>query len=177
MQALLGYLFIFFARVIDVSLGTTRMLMVFRGKKVYAALVGFVEVTVYVVALSRVVNSLTNIWNLLAYASGFATGNIVGSIIEEWMALGYLSVQVIPTTLPLADKLAARLRDHGLGVTVIQGEGREGPKKILNISLQRKALQQMLSVIDDVDAEAFVTILDTRHRIGGVFPRRLGKES
>lgn len=175
MSPLLGYLFIFFARVVDVSLGTTRMLMVFRGKRVYAALIGFVEVTVFVTALSRVVSNLGNVWNVLAYAGGFATGNIVGSIIEEWMALGYLSVQVIPTTLALADQLAHRLRDQGLGVTVIQGEGREGPKKILNISLQRKALQEMLALIDAADADAFVTILDARSRIGGVFPRRLGK--
>lgn len=175
MPAVLGYLFIFLARVTDVSLGTVRMLMLVRGQRIWAAVTGLFEVTVYVVALSRVMNQLNNPLQLAAYAAGYATGNYVGGMIEEWMALGYLSVQAIPTRLEVAQDLAQTLRGRGFGVTTVDGEGREGPKKILHISLARRALPGLLKLIDTADPDAFVTVLDTRHRVGGVFRAKIGK--
>lgn len=151
------------------------MLMLVRGRRVWAAVTGLFEVSVYVIALSRVMNQLNNPLQLAAYAAGYATGNYVGSMIEEWMALGYLTVQAIPTRLEVAEQLATTLRARGFGVTTMAGEGREGPKKILLISLARKAMPGLLRTIDETDPEAFVTVLDTRHRIGGVFPAKAGK--
>ncbi|MGE5560734.1 MAG: DUF2179 domain-containing protein [Chloroflexota bacterium] len=175
MTAVVGYLLVFLARVTDVSLGTMRMLMLVRGRRAWAALLGLFEVSVYVMALSRVMSNLSNPLQLAAYAAGYATGNFVGSLIEEWMALGYLSVQAIPTSLETADRLAQTLRQRGFGVTTVDGQGREGPKKILHISLARKALPGLLRDIDGSDPDAFVTVLDTRHRVGGVFAAKMGK--
>ena len=167
MALFLGYLFIFGARVVDMSLSTTRMLMLVRGKRIPAAILGFFEVIVYIVALSRVVASLQNPLNLLVYALGFATGNFVGSIIEEKMALGYLTVQAITAGEPTV--LADLLREMGFGVTVIMGEGRDGPRRILYISLKRKSLPVLMKALDAHDPDAFVTIMDARRTQGGVF--------
>lgn len=89
-------LFIFFARVIDMSLATMRMILVFRGRRLEGAALGFIEVTVYITALSRIVGSINNISNLIAYSSGFAAGTLVGGYIEEKLALGLLTVHVFP---------------------------------------------------------------------------------
>lgn len=175
MTTFFGYLFIFFARVIDVSLGTLRMLMLVRGRRLWAAVLGLFEVSVYVVALSRVMSHLNNPLQLAAYAAGYATGNYVGSLLEEMLALGYLTLQIVPNAPDLARMLAQTLREKGFGVTTLDGEGREGPKKILLVSLTRKALPGALQLVDQVDPGAFVTILETRHRIGGVFPAKAGK--
>lgn len=81
-----GYVLIFLARVTDVSLATLRMLLLVRGKRLLAASIGLFEVTIFVIVLKYVVDRLTDPFSVAAYALGFATGNIVGSLIEEkWL--------------------------------------------------------------------------------------------
>jgi len=167
MELLIGYLFIFVARVTDVSMSTIRMLMVVQGRRVYAALIGFFEVIIYITALNRVVNSLDNIGNLLAYALGFACGNFVGSYIEEKIALGNLTAQVV---LKNKDKIVIdELREKGYGVTVIEGTGREGARSVLNITFKRKNLKELHSILKNLDGEAFMTVNDAKYISGGFF--------
>ncbi|MEW6243494.1 MAG: DUF2179 domain-containing protein [Bacillota bacterium] len=174
MATLFGYLFIFFARVIDVTFATLRLLMVVRGKKLEAAALGFFEVMIYILALSRVVGALNNPINLIVYAAGFATGSIVGSWVEERLALGYLTVEAIPSC-GHAEILSEDLRDRGFGVTVINGEGREGIRKILFITVPRRNLPEVFKIMQKNDPAAFITVLDTRRTRGGVFPYRKSK--
>lgn len=167
-----GYLFIFCARIVDVSLGTLRMLMVVRGRRVYAGAIGFFEVIIYITALDRIFDNLDNPLNLLFYAAGYATGNIVGSFIEEKLAVGILTVQVITMKAPL--ELTEILRAKGYGVTVIEGQGREGTRYILQIIMQRKNIPKLRKEIDSWDTDAFWTVFDARSTKGGVMAR-LGK--
>lgn len=161
----LGYLFIFVARLIDVSLQTTRLLFIVRGGRLQAALIGFVEVIVYILALNRVVQHLDNIYNLFAYALGFATGNYVGSLVEEKMALGYVTVQVV--SKDDRETLAPELRRKGYGVTVIEGMGKEGARQILNILTKRKDLHKLMDIINSLEHDAFVTVMDAKFIHGG----------
>ncbi len=167
MEAVLGYLLIFLARLTDVSMATIRMIMVVRGKRVIAACIGFVEVTIYVLAIGKVLSGMDNPLNVLAYASGFATGNYVGIFLEEKMALGNIIVQVISDYE--VTQLVEKLRNNGFGVTVIEGYGREGIRHLLNVSLQRKHLSKLYNVVDNHDKKAFVTVTDARAIRGGYF--------
>jgi uncharacterized protein YebE (UPF0316 family) len=174
LELIWGYLFIFFARVLDMTLATTRMLMMFRGRKLEASLLGFAEIYIYILALSRVVGSLDNPLNLLAYAAGFAAGTYVGGVVEERIGLGFLTVEIVCKGCPAAE-MADQLREAGFGVTVLHGEGREGPTKVLFISLRRKAYRQLMSILNQRDPEAFVTVLDARQAQGGFLNYRKGK--
>ncbi len=162
-----GYLLVFVARACDISMCTVRMLMIVRGKKVYAALIGFFEAIIYVLVLNKVFSELGNPLNLIFYAAGFATGNIIGGLIEEKLAVGVLTVQVITTKAPL--ELTELLRKQGYGVTLIEGQGREGVRYILQIILERKMLSSLKSIVDDWDSHAFWTVFDARQTRGGVF--------
>ena len=163
-----GYLFIFFARVTDVTLSTIRMLMVVQGRKVQAAIIGFFEVSIYVTALGKVVNSLDNIWNLLAYALGFACGNYVGITIENRIALGNLAAQVV-LKADNNDELVKKLRESGFGVTVLEGHGREGTREILNLAINRKDLDKLKGIVYDYDKDAFITTSSVNPISGGYF--------
>ncbi len=174
MDLILNYLFIFFARVTDVSMATVRMLMIVRGKKYHAAALGFFEVIIYVLALGRVVNSLDNWINLLAYALGFAAGNVVGSIIEGKMAIGTIMVRIVPKNI-CDDELADKLRSMGFGVTILEGIGKNGPICLLDTTLHRKELPALMNYLKKTDAEAFVTVSDARETRGG-YMRRLKKK-
>lgn len=165
-----GYLFIFFARIADVSLSTMRTLMIVRGQRIYAALIGFFEVNIYIWALGMIISDLDNPLNIIIYAAGFSTGNIVGSYIEEKLAVGKMTVQVITMKSPL--ELTEKLRCCGYGVTVIEGQGREGIRYILQIILQRKLIPQLRKEIDEWDKEAFWTVFDARVTRGGIFNRK-----
>lgn len=169
MEAVFGYLFIFGARIMDVSMSTIRMLMVVQGRRKHAAIIGFFEVIIYIVALGKVVNGLSNPGNLLAYAFGFASGNYIGSYIEEKIALGNLTAQVILNDND--DKIVHELRDNGFGVTVIEGQGKEGPKNLLTIMLKRKDLNKLNSLLANLDKEAFITVSTTKLISGGYFSK------
>jgi len=167
MEVIFGYLLIFVARLVDVSMATIRMIMVVRGKRTLAACIGFVESAIYILAIGKVLSGMNNPLNVLAYASGFATGNYVGIFLEEKMALGSIIVQVI-SEYEIA-QLVEKLRDKGFGVTVIEGYGRKGIRHLLNVSLQRKNLSKLYNVVDEHDKKAFVTVTDARAIRGGYF--------
>ena len=75
-------LVIFFIRVGDMSLDTMRVLLVVRGRRLPAWLVGFVQSALWVVAVTTVLSNLDNLWNIAGYAAGFASGNVVGMLID-----------------------------------------------------------------------------------------------
>lgn len=170
MEAVLGGLLIFVLRVIDVSMGTMRILMTVRGRKLLAALIGFVEVTIFVVAISAVVRNATNVWSVLGYAAGFAVGTLVGMSIEERLALGFMVVRIISSDTN--NKIAEALREIGCGVTEIPGHGLRGDVEILEVVVPRHDLPTVLQTIDRVDSKAFVTVDETQRVYRGY---RLGK--
>jgi uncharacterized protein YebE (UPF0316 family) len=169
MELLLGSLFIFGARIIDVSLGTIRMLMLMRGRKYHAAFIGFFEVIVFIKVLGMVVNQLDNPIYLIMYGLGFAAGNIVGGILEERLAVGFLTLHIISKNR--SKQLTEVLRGNGYGVTVIDSHGWEGERDILNLQIKRKDVRDVQRLISTTDSNAYVTIYDTREALGGYFKR------
>ncbi|MBS4031087.1 MAG: DUF2179 domain-containing protein [Clostridiales bacterium] len=165
----LGYLFIFFARVSDVTLSTMRILMLMRGKSINAAVIGFFEVIIYILALGQVIGSLNEPLRLIVYALGFATGNFVGSRVEERLAIGFATAQVI--SLENSDLMAEKMRDQGFGVTVLEGCGKQGTHQILHILLKRKDLPCFIGLARQIDKDAFVSVMDTRQIFGGYFSK------
>lgn len=165
-----GYLFIFVARVLDMSLDVLRILMLTKGKKLAATLIGFVEVTIFIVALGKVMEGgMNDPFKVIAYAGGFATGNYVGAVIENLLAVGYVSIQVFPRRDKVGDTIN-RLRAEGFGVTSVVGAGRGGPRTILFVMVKRKDLNRMLNILDELDPNTFYNISDSRNIRGGIFP-------
>ena len=165
---LTGYLVIFMARVIDVSLSTFRTLMVVQGRRLPAAIIGFFEISIYVTALSKVVNDLGDPFKLLSYALGFACGNYIGITIENKIALGNLSVQIILKTSDNKE-LKQLLREAGFGVTVLVGQGIDGTREILNLVINRKDLNSLRKIISEYDEKAFMTVNNINPISGGYF--------
>lgn len=169
---ILAYLFIFLARVIDVSLGVFRLLLLTRGYAIPAALIGFVEVSVFVLALGTVFSGgLTDFTKVIAYAGGFAIGNLVGIKIEGYMAVGYVVIQMFPDE-EHCGRLRNILREHNYGVTSIPGEGKWGPREILVATIKRKDLSDILNIMNQVAPDTFFNTSDIRSTHGGVFPHK-----
>lgn len=165
-----GYLLIFFARVADMSLDVVRILMLTRDRRFLAAVIGFIEVSIFIVAISQVLTGgLNDPLKVVAYAGGFATGNYVGSLIDSRLAMGYLSLQIFCDYCS-HDQTARVLREEGFGVTSVTGRGRDGDNMILFVTIKRKDLKKALRTLDKLLPDAFYNIYDARYIHGGVFP-------
>ena len=159
-QAWLGAGLIFVLRVGDMSLDTLRMLMVMRGRKAYAWILGFFQAIIFVVAISSVLKNLNNPLNMIGYAAGFASGNVIGMLIEERLAIGHSHLRVISSRRGSA--VADRLRAEGFAITEIPARGKDGMVTVLNISVLRKYTDRVHDLINQVDPEAFITAEDVR---------------
>ena len=158
--AWLGALLIFVMRVADMSLDTIRLLYVVRGRKRLAWVLGFFQSLIFIVAIANVLTGKVGWMSILAYALGFATGNVVGMWIEERLAVGYIRLTVVSTRLGAA--LADSLRKHGFAVTDIPARGKDGTVSVLTISVRRREFDHVETVILETDPEAFVTAEDVR---------------
>ena len=118
---------IFFARILDVSLGTLRTMITVKGKNLYASLVGFFEVLVWFIIVKEALNTdETSIWIAISYALGFATGTYIGGVLSQKFISGNLNVQII--TNHAYPNMVDKLRNEGYGVTVIDVEGKDKEK-------------------------------------------------
>ena len=159
-QAWLGAGLIFLLRVSDMTLDTLRVLVVMRGKKTIAWVLGFFQAAIFVLAISSVLKDLNNIVNVFGYAAGFATGNVVGMLIEERLAIGHTHLRIVSSRRGSA--IADQLREEGYAVTEVAGRGKDGMVTILNCSVLRKNGDRVRKIINSVDADAFITAEDVR---------------
>ena len=139
MELIFSALIIFSLRLADQSLGTMRALLVSKNKPIYAALIGLVESAIWIVAISQVIKDIDDPVLIGAYAAGFAAGTILGTYIERIVGVGNIVVRVF--TASNSPSVAETLRDNGHGVTVIDGEGKEGPVKIYLCVIPRRKLK------------------------------------
>jgi uncharacterized protein YebE (UPF0316 family) len=151
---------IFFIRVADMSLDTMRVLFVVRGRRPQAWVVGFMQSALWVVAVASVLSHLDNLLTVLAYAAGFATGNVVGMRIEERLAIGHSHLRVISTQR--GEAVAAAVRAAGYAVTELSGRGKDGTVSILTTSVRRRDIDPVRSEVLRADPDAFVTLSDVR---------------
>lgn len=159
-HAWLFALLIFFLRVGDMTLDTIRVLFMVRGKKLLVWVLGFFQALIFVVAISSVLTQLNNILNIIGYATGFATGNIVGMMIENRLAIGHVLVNIISSNR--GTFIAERLRASGYAVTEIAGRGMHGTVFELHASVLRKDVSQVETIVLESDPQAFVTAEDVR---------------
>jgi uncharacterized protein YebE (UPF0316 family) len=159
-SAWFGALLIFVMRVVNMSLDTIRVMMVVRGRKGMAWVLGFIETVIYIFVLTTVIQDFDNILNIIAYAGGFATGNVVGMWIEDRLAIGHTHLRIISSTAGLA--IAERLREEGYAVTEITGRGRDGVVTLLNASVLRKNKDKVCEIVQKVDEDAFITAEELR---------------
>lgn len=149
---------IFILRVLNMTLDTLRMMVVMRGMKTLTFILGFFQTAVFVLALGSVISDLNNPLNTIAYSLGFATGNVVGMMIEKRLAFGSINITIMsPTKGP---QIAETLRGKGHAVTEIPAYGKDGALEVLECSVQRKFAREVQEIALDADPSAFITSRD-----------------
>lgn len=170
MQLILNMVSIIVLRIMDVSLATTRTILLTKNKAKIAALIGFIEVIIYIKVLGNVVSTLDNYYYLIAYATGFSLGNYLGSKLEKYLAFGDSQIRLIIKAEDCF--IIDELRDFGYGVTTFEGNGKTGPKIMILIAAKRKDIPKIEEFIKNKEVDAFLTVNDLAHYSGGTIQNK-----
>lgn len=163
---------VFLARMLQNGIGTIRDIWVIRGERGKAAVCSFTETLLWMIVFCWVLRdffdsplSFRTLLNFLAFASGYAAGTYVGVSIEERMAVGHVTVQIISARRER--EVGRMLRERGFLLTTLRGRGRYGPRTIYQSVIPRRTLSAFLASVEREDPEAFITIMDAKSVRGG----------
>lgn len=169
----IGALLICLLRITDVSMSIMRMILAVRGHRVLAALIGFFEVLIWLVAVGKALEHLNSIVHVIGYAGGFAIGNYVGVWLEGRFALGLNVVQAV-IRRPKGEEKAVRavqaasmLRNEGFAVTELEGRGLQSSVDILNVVTARRRVPHVIRIIREHDPTTFLSVEEVRSVQGG----------
>ena len=159
---------IFLARVVDVTIGTIRIIFLNRGSRYLAPVLGFFEVLIWLVAIRQVLANLSNLFCYIGYAAGFAMGNFIGMLIDDKLAIGRLILRII--VQKDSEKLLNSLHRKGFGVTELEARGSRGKVRIIYTVIDRINLDRALHSIEKYNPNAFYTIESVQTVKEGIFP-------
>lgn len=161
MNEIIIAILIFCARVIDVSLGTIRIIFISKGKKFFASFLGFIEALIWLCAINQIMNGVTAFWMYIVYAAGFATGTCVGIMFEEKISIGNVLVRIITHNNP--EKLIEELKSKKYTLTTMDADGRKEKVKMIYTVVPRKKLHEIEEILDNYGPKTFYTIEDVRY--------------
>jgi uncharacterized protein YebE (UPF0316 family) len=163
---------IFFARILDVSLGTVRTIVVFRGYRLLAAVIGFFEIVIWVIAAGQVLQNLDAWYLIVAYAGGFGAGNYIGIWMETKLAIGREMVSAI--SFRADGGLARLLRERGFRAIDVDADMGRGPPVDLVITVtRRRRVPELLRIIVEADPDAQYSVSDIKSVSAGFDPALL----
>lgn len=157
-QSILIALLIFLVRVIATSLDTIRLIFIMRSNKFWTWVLGFFNSLIWVLTFAFVLADIDNILNVIVYAGGFATGNVVGMWIEEKLAVGFSEVRIISSQWGAA--ILDALREKKYAVTEIPARGKDGMVSVITSSVRRSQQKEIEKLVRDIDENAFITMED-----------------
>lgn len=170
-QQIFTLIYIFFARIIDVSLGTIRIILISQGHRKLAPVLGFIEILIWLSAIGKALGNLQGIYSYLIYAAGFATGNYVGMLIESRLSIGFQSIRII--TSQKVSALPMVLKDEGFDVSIVNGRGSNGEIYILYTVARKRQVKKIMDITNELEPHAVITVENIQsHRTGFVQPRR-----
>lgn len=151
---------IFFARILDVSLGTLRTIITVKGKNLLAACIGFIEICIWFTIVREALNTdETSMFVMLSYAAGYATGTYIGGVISKKVIRGTVSMQIITANHNLVNVI----RDNGYAVSVMNIKGQEEiDKYMLYIEVNNKSYDRLMNLVKNNDRKAFIVVNETK---------------
>jgi uncharacterized protein YebE (UPF0316 family) len=161
------YLLILIVKIFEITLSTTRIVLITKGERLKGAVIGFVEVIIWVILVSTVLVDVSNDpIKVFIYALGFALGNYIGSMVEEKIGIGTARVEIIVKE-EHGGELVDNIRQHGFGVTLLQGEGMNYRRNVLISHIKRKRSKEFIDIVRSYQDNVVITISEIKPIYGG----------
>ena len=156
------------AKIVEISIQSLKTCMMVKGERLKAAGLGFIECVIWGLVISTIIGTLgDNIWLLLFYCIGYATGLFLGSTIENKIALGTSNLELIASD-DSTKKITDYLKEQGRGYTVFEGHGSKDKMNMIFIVLPRKETPAVLRDIRrSCDNKVFVVASEVSKYAGG----------
>lgn len=151
---------IFFGRIIDVSLGTLRIIFVSKGEKYKAPIIGFFEVLIWIVIISEIFSRANDMLAYISYAGGYAAGNFIGILIEQRIAFGIILCRIY--TRKNGAELVSIFNKNNYGATLLQGTGSVEKIEIIETVIERKEMKIIEKLVTEFDPDVFYVVEDVR---------------
>ena len=147
------YFFIFFGKLIEVALASLRQQLIVKGQRLPGAFIALFEYTFWLcITASALTGFADDPFKIVVLVCAFSLGNVVGSFIEERMALGFCSLTAIFMDKEAALSAAARLREQGHALTLIPAEGILGAERTAIVTTAKRrdiaSIKEMLFFSD-----------------------------
>ena len=166
------YILILFAKIIEVSIRTIRTVLLIKGERRIAAIIGFFEILLWITIVTRVISDLSDDpLKAIVYALGFSIGIYVGSTLESKIGIGLSEIQA-NIKASESKELVDELRAEGFAVTEIKAEGQNADRIILSLFVQRTKVNQIVYKITAMLPNAVITTSDVKPITGGYGLRR-----
>ncbi len=166
-------LIIFLAQLLYVPIFTMRTIMLVKGMKERAAMFGVLEGLVFVGAVGLVLSDLSNFANMGAYALGFGVGLYLGAMIEEKLAIGYVTIEA---NIPTQNKeLINKLREVGFSVSSSTVQGIDTPRFLLYCTARRDREKEFYDVVSSYEPYAFIASYEPKSFKGGYITKAMKK--
>lgn len=164
---ILTYLLIFFAKILEVALATIITVLLMKGERFWASVIQLFQAILWVFLATTVLKGATeDPMKVVCFTLGFAFGVYLGSVLEEKMALGLVTMNII-AGVEEGKAIAELLRDNQVGVTSIKASGKEDSKRVLMILLKRKRKDQVVELLETSKYNCVISVSDTRTVHGG----------
>ncbi|QUI22795.1 DUF2179 domain-containing protein [Vallitalea pronyensis] len=161
------YVLILIVKILEVTLATTRIVLITKGERVKGAIIGFFEVIIWVLLISTVLKDITeDPIKIFIYAIGFSVGNYIGSLVEEKIGIGTTRVELIVKE-EHGQALASNIREHGFAVTVINGEGMNFNRFVMISHVQRKRTKEFINIVRACQENVVITVSEIKPIYGG----------
>lgn len=167
-SGVLIYFFIFFGKILEVTVSTVRVVLINRGEKKIGSLIALIEILLWLFITGTVLEGFQEDWlRVVVFALAFAIGNYLGSSLESKLAFGYCSIQIIAIEGSDVQVLIEQLRANNFAVTKIKGQGKDGERDVLILHLLRKRIPIATQIVEEHLNNAFMIINDVQKLHGG----------
>lgn len=153
---------LFLLRILNTAVGTIRLVVVTRQKRLLAAGLAFIEAFLFAVSISSVATNLTNVLMLVAYCGGFSVGNYIGMVIERRFITSFMTINIVSSDKNKGYDIAAVLREMGHGVTITMGEGKDGEVTMLRSVVNNREVPRILEIVRSTHTDAFIAVEEAR---------------
>ena len=162
------YFAIFFGKLVEVAAGTMRSVFINKGNRWMAAAAGLIEVLLWLLVASSVIVGLKeDPFKAVIYCLAFGVGIIVGMLLEQKMAVGLTSIQIVSETKS-GEKIGKALRENGFGVTIMEGHSVDGTRReMVFVQLRRRRIQEAIGIAQEICPDALISVSDVRSLRGG----------
>lgn len=151
----------------NVGLWTLRVAVAAAGRRLVAAGIAGAEALLFALVFGAVISSLDHPLRVVAYAAGVALGTVIGVVADERLSTGQSLVRII---VDGGDPTLA-LRERGWPATCSRADGVRGPVAVLVVAVDDRRLSHLLSDIEHLAPEGFLTVERLRSTKPVALPR------